>query len=401
MDNFVLFKNATVFTPIVRLEDYYVIVQNEKILKLGRMKDLGFEEYSYSEVIDLNNDYCICPGFIDIHTHGALGIDLTLNSERMEEVSEYKSKNGVTMYLPTFLSELEGLKGHIEQLEKISDFIKKGSDYAIPFGVNMETPYLSPKCGMQKGEYNFPPTVENNKALLKAAKGCIKIITIAPEVDGGIDAINFFNMNGVITGLGHSLAGIELIEEAINNGANLATHLYNGTYQVPASELGVIPASLNEYLAVRDDIWAEAIVDFKGAHINPTIMKLFLKAKGVDKLILVTDNLFCAGLEDNEVILPDGRTIHKDHDVYRLEEGHLGGSGYKLNGAVRNLRKHTGLELIDCIKTVTKNPSELLNMQNKVGHIRTGLDANLTIINDNVDVFLTMIGGKICFNRLK
>ncbi len=401
MDSFILFKNATVFTPVVRMEDYYVIVQNEKILKLGRMKDLRAEEYNYSRVIDLNNDYNICPGFIDIHTHGALGIDLTLNSERMEEVSEHKSKNGVTMYLPTFLSELEGLKGHTEQLEKISDFIKKGSDYAVPFGVNMETPYLSPKCGMQKGEYNFPPTVENNEALLKAAKGCIKIITIAPEIDGGIDAINFFNMNGVITGLGHSLTGIELMEEAINNGANLATHLFNGTYQVPAAEPGVIPARLNEYLAVRDDIWAEAIVDSKGAHINPTIMKLFLKAKGVDKLILVTDNLFCAGLEDDEVILPDGRTIYKDNDVYRLEEGHLGGSGYKLNGALKNLRKHTGLALIDCIKTVTKNPSELLNMQNKVGHIRTGLDANLTIINDNVDIFLTMVGGKICFNRFE
>lgn len=400
MDNFVLFKNATVFTPILKLENYFVIVQNERILKLGRMEDLESEKYRFSKVIDLSNNYYICPGFIDIHTHGALGIDLTLNSERMEEVSEFKSKNGVTMYLPTFLSELEGLKGHIEQLEKISDFISKGSNYSIPFGVNLETPYLSPKCGMQKGEYNFPPTVGNNKALLKAANDCIKIITIAPELDGAIDAINFFNMNGVITGLGHSITGIELIEKAINNGANLATHLYNGTYQVPASELGVMPASLNEYLAVRDDIWAEAIVDFRGAHINPTIMKLFLKAKGVDKLILVTDNLFCAGLEDDEIVLPDGRTIFKDYDVYRLKEGHLGGSGYQLNRAVGNLRKHTGLGLIDCIKTVTKNPSELLNMQNKVGYIRTGLDANLTIINDNVDVFLTMIGGKICFNRL-
>lgn len=396
-----LFKNAIVFTPVTELKNYYLIVENEKILKLGRMDEVESEKYKFDKVIDLDNRYFLCPGFIDIHTHGALGIDLTLNSERMEEVSKFKCKNGVTMYLPTFLSELEGLKGHVDQLEKISNFISKGSDYSIPFGINLETPYLSPKCGMQKGEYNFPPTEENNKALIDAANGYLKIITIAPELDGAIGAINYFNMNGIITGLGHSLGGIDLMEKAINNGANLATHLFNGTYQVPASELGVIPASLNEYLAVRDDIWAEAIVDFNGAHINPTIMRLFLKAKGVDKLILITDNLFCAGLEDKEIVLPDGRTIYKDYDVYRLKEGdHLGGSGYQLNGAVRNLRKHTGLGLIDCIKAVTKNPAELLNIQNKVGYIRTGMDANLTIINENVDVFLTMVGGKICFDKL-
>lgn len=400
MSNYLLFKNANVFTPIIELKNYFLILENEKILKLGRMEELDNEKFNFNEIIDLKNNYYICPGFIDIHMHGALGIDLTLNSERIDEVSKYKAKTGVTMYLPTFLSELRGIDEHVLQLEKIANFIERRSNYAIPIGINLETPYLSPECGMQKGEYNFPPTKENNERLIKAAKGYLKIITIAPELDGAIDAINYFNMNGIITGLGHSLGGIDLMEKAINNGANLATHLFNGTYQIPAKEHGVIPASLNEYLAVRDDIWAEAIVDYNGAHINPTIMKLFLKAKGVDKLIIITDNLFCAGLEDKEIVLPDGRTIYKDYDVYRLEEGHLGGSGYQLNEAVRNLRKNTGLDLINCVKTVTKNPAELLNIQDKVGYVRTGLDANLTVINKDVDIFMTMVKGKICFNNI-
>ena len=395
-----LIKNAKILTPDVEHKNYFLITLDDKIFKLGRMEEFE-EDDSFERVIDLENNYYICPGFIDIHTHGALGIDVTTQPERLSEISAYKSRNGVTMYLPTLMSVLNSLDEHTDQLQKLSKAIEKDKSYAKPLGINLETPYLSPECGMQQGKFNFPPTAKNNRALIEAAKGYLKIITIAPEIDGGIEAINFFNRQGIITGLGHSLSEIDLIEEAIDNGANLATHLYNGTYQKPARELGVIPASLNEYLAVRDDVWAEAISDYNGAHINPTIMKLLVKAKGFDKLIIITDNLFCTGLEDEKIKLADGRMLYKDYDVYRLENGHLGGSGYKLNHAVRNLRKNTGVQLIDGIKTITKNPAELLKIDHKVGSVRTGLNADLTVIDDDLEVYLTMVDGKICFEGLK
>ncbi len=194
------------------------------------------------------------------------------------------------------------------------------------------------------------------------------------------------------------MASPEQIEPAIERGANLATHLLNGTYPLSAGEPGVVPVGLNEYLMVSDDVYAEVIVDKNGAHVHPVMLNILYRCKGIDRLILVTDSMFTAGLGEGDYNLSDGRTIHCDGWVNRLDDGHLTGSAMELNRSVDSFIRQTSVGFQEAIKTVTVNPARLLGISQETGTIETGKKANLTVVNEDMDVFLTIVEGSIVYS---
>jgi N-acetylglucosamine-6-phosphate deacetylase len=264
----------------------------------------------------------------------------------------------------------------------------------------MEAPFLHPKLGAHSGKFDIEPGPQAIETLLAHGKGCIRIMTIAPELPGAIECITALRARSVIPSIGHSLAEPSLLDRAIDRGASLATHLLNGTFPLSAREPGVVPVGLNEYLLVRDDVWAEFISDTDGAHIHPVVMKILLRCKGLDRLILVTDSMFTAGMPSGTYLLPDGRTIRSDGSVNRLPDGHLTGSAMRMNRALESLVRHTGLPLLDALRTATVNPARLLGLETVTGSIQAGLRADLAVIDDSLDVRMTVVGGSIAYDRL-
>ncbi len=399
VEKLTLLKNITLITPYEQIEDGFLIINNDRILTLGNENELGSFSFNFKDIIDLKG-YIAVPGFIDIHTHGGAKIDITTQPEKLDELSKFKSTTGVAYYLPTTWSEI-AFKDLMNSLEIIAEGILKTSEPvgSIPIGVNMEAPFLYPGLGAHKGDFDVNPDKEKVKEILNRGKGCVKIINIAPELEGALDAITLFNNSGVISSIGHSIAEPDTLALAIERGANLATHLLNGTYPPSATEKGVVPVGLNEYLMIRDDVYAEAIVDHHGAHIHPIMLEILCRCKGINNIILITDSMFTAGLDPGNYQLSDGRTIHCDGYVNRLPDQHLTGSSMNLNKCLSSFIRQMDLPLTNAVKTVTVNPARLLGIEKEVGMLQAGKKANITIVNEHLDVYMTIVHGKIVYRE--
>ena len=407
-DDALLFTNARILTPFRELPGAYLLVVNGKIRELGRMRDLPAARPAGARALDLSG-LALVPGLIDIHTHGGYGIDISAHPERVQELSIKKASEGVTGYLPTFFSTLP-FDGLLEALDRLTTLIGPANPEgrweaasapgATVIGINMEAPFLHPKLGAHSGKFDIEPSPQAIETLLSHGKGLIRIMTIAPELPGAIECITALRARAVIPSIGHSLAEPPLLARAVDCGAHLATHLLNGTFPLSAREPGVVPVGLNEYLLVRDDVWAEFISDTDGAHIHPVVMQILLRCKGVDRLILVTDSMFTAGLPPGPYNLPDGRTIRSDGSVNRLPDGHLTGSAMRMNLSLGSCVRHTGLPLRDALRTATVNPARLLGLETLTGSIQAGLRADLAVIDDACEVQMTVVGGSVAYDRL-
>jgi N-acetylglucosamine-6-phosphate deacetylase len=399
MDNGpILLRNLKIITPHEEIGHGFIILWGDKIFSVG--EGSGYRNFwlTYRNEIDLEGLVAI-PGLIDIHTHGGGGIDVTSNPEGIGKLSKHKAKGGVSHYLPTLWSQLP-FEDLLKSLEKISEYIVRGKKRtgSIPLGVNMEAPFLHPGIGAHPGKFDINPEKEKVERILECGKGTVKIVNIAPELRGALEAISLLTRRGVISSLGHSMASPEQIEPAIERGANLATHLLNGTYPLSAREPGVVPVGLNEYLMIRDEVYAEVIVDHDGAHVHPVMLNILYRCKGIDRLILVTDSMFTAGLGEGDYDLADGRGIHCDGWVNRLDDGHLTGSAMELNRSVKSFMGQTSVGFGDAIKTVTVNPARLLGIERETGTIETGKKASLAVVNEDMDVYLTIVEGNIVYS---
>jgi N-acetylglucosamine-6-phosphate deacetylase len=394
----ILLKNLKIITPHEEIGQGFIVLWGDRIFSVG--EGSGYRNFwlTYRNEIDLEGLVAI-PGLIDIHTHGGGGIDITSNPESLGKLSKHKAQGGVSHYLPTLWSQLP-FEDLLKSLERISEHIVRGKKKtgSIPVGVNMEAPFLAPNIGAQPVEFDINPTEDRVERILECGKGTVKIVNIAPELGGALEAISLLTRRGVVSSLGHSMASPEQIEPAIERGATLATHLLNGTYPVSAQEPGVVPVGLNEYLMIRDEVYAEVIVDRGGAHVHPVMLNILYRCKGIDRLILVTDSMFTAGLGEGDYKLSDGRGIHCDGWVNRLDDGHLTGSAMELNRTVGSFMEQTSVGFGEAIKAVTVNPARLLGIAGETGTIETGKKANLAVVNEDMDVFLTIIEGNVVYS---
>lgn len=340
----------------------------------------------------------IAPGLIDIQINGYMGVDFTgedLDIKGVQKVTKALWKEGVTSYLPTvityehdrFLTNFAVLAAAIED-EEIR--------WSIP-GFHLEGPYLSPVQGFRGAhleKYIRPPDWEEFLQYQKAAGNNIKMITVAPEIEGAIPFIQKLSEMGVCVSLGHHNGSAEDIREAVDAGASLSTHLGNGCANMINRHHNPIWPQLAE-----DRLSITIIAD--GYHLTEEEIKTFYKVKGVENTILVSDALDLAGLEPGEYVRGE-RTVLLTPNVIKFPaENVLAGAASPIRICVGNMMRVTGCSLKETIQMASTNPAKLLNLDN-VGEIKPGKLANLilfTIENGEIIIQKTIVAGKIVYSQ--
>lgn len=335
------------------------------------------------EIIDANGGY-VSPGLIDIHSHGYLGADVADgDADGIYTMANGIMKNGVTSYCPTTMTvsmdEINAALNVIRSLKEKS----KGWDGAEILGVNLEGPFINPsKKGAQPEIHIKRPDA---KFIIDNAD-IIKLATIAPEVDGGLETIKEVRENcDVVMSIGHTDATFEQALDGINAGASNVTHLFNAQTPLLHRNPGVVGAAL------QTDVTTELIADT--FHVHKGLYELLARVKG-DKLVLITDCNRAGGMPDGEYSL-GGQPIFVKGIQCLLEDGTIAGSVLKLNNAVKNFRDNSSLPFWKVVAQASLNPAKAIGVDDKKGSLESGKDADIIITDDDFNVLKTIIRGEI------
>jgi len=380
--------NGRIITPFRILEGAAICIQDGKIVDIKDKKDL--DSADKENVIDAS-DKNIVPGFIDIHMHGGGGFDaMDGNAEAIKKIASAHSRFGTTAFLPTTMTM--GRDKIIQALKGIRKAFEEGDAVVEILGVHMEGPYINvSKKGAQKEEDIKKASIEEFLEFEKISGNLIRIITMAPEIPGALDFIRTLHEKGIIVSIGHTDATYEEVQESIRAGASHVTHTFNAMSGLNHRKPGVVGAALTS-----PELIIEMIAD--GVHIHPAVMKILVRAKGTEKVILVTDAMRAAGMPEGlyelggqEVIVADGRA--------RLKNGTIAGSVLTLDKAVRNVVNLLGLSLSEAVKMATINPARRLGVEDRKGSIEIGKDADIVILNNKLGVDLTIAKGRIVYKK--
>lgn len=347
--------------------------------------------YSYGTKVvdqDFNNDR-IVPGFIDIHIHGGFGYDSNIpDPEGLRMLQSRLVEEGVTSFLPTTVTQSEEVL--TKALENIASVYEDQAKGASILGVHFEGPYLNMDFkGAQPGEHIVKPTVEQFKHFQNAAKGLIKVITMATEEDEDFALTHYLNETGVVVSLGHTGATYEEALLGFANGVKSITHVYNGMSRYHHRDVNVQGASLRVH-----DVFGEIIVD--GNHSHFASVNNYMTAKGKDRVILITDSLLAKGSPAGSEFIFGGHPIKVlDSGAAWLMDGDsLAGSTLRMNRGVQNIIEEVGLDWEYAVNASSLNPARLLRVDDHKGYLKAGYDADFTVLNDDFDVVSTFVAGE-------
>lgn len=349
-----IYKNALINGEITDIE-----VCDGKIKSIEKTDADGF---------DLGGK-CVYPGLVDIHTHGCVGYD-TMDGDGLCEMSEYLAKNGITSWLPTTMTvSMEKIKSVVN-----ADLPKDCG--AEIMGFHMEGPYISPKRkGAQNEKYIKAPDIDEFEELRN-----IKKVTIAPELDGSID---FIKKCDAVVSLGHTDADFECAKDAFRAGAKCLTHTFNAMPALHHRDPGPIGA------AVECDGYVEVICD--GLHIHKSVITMLYRTFGADRMVLISDSMRATGLCDGEYEF-GGQTITVKNAVARTQDGAIAGSTTNLMGCVKKAIEF-GIPTEDAFRMASETPAKLINV--KKGRLLPGYDADFIVVDDNLNIIRTVVGGKL------
>jgi N-acetylglucosamine-6-phosphate deacetylase len=398
-----ILKNGIILTPSEQFRNRILFLKHGKIEKIIHKQEFDkyTEDYIKSyNIIDVNGNY-ISPGFIDIHTHGANNVDAV--KDNIETMGELKVRYGTTGFLPTlWTAEFDRM---ITACRRITESMGKKRQGSRILGINSEGPYLNPNLGAQKRELVKIPKYEDYKRLFEASEGNLKIMTIAPELEGADGLIRYLRQNNVVISIGHTDIKREKVNYALNLGITLITHMFDAMGESIRGEPGTKALGLQEELLISDDLMSEVISDKNGVHVKPTWLNILVRCKGVNNIILITDSMNMTGAPPGKYYLQDGRAviIKEGEDIVRLAEGGLkgglAGSVMTMDMAIRNIINHTGVSIKDAVRMASYNPSRVIKMHARKGEIKEGMDADIAVFDKNINVKLTIVEGEIAYNN--
>ncbi len=360
-----------------------VLIEDSRIIGLQ-------PENSYPDeaaVIDADGGMVV-PGFIDIHVHGGGGhnfMDATPDS--IQGMSRFLALHGVTSFLPTTSSAPTDLI--LASIQSAAEFQRAPQKGARIVGVHLEGPYLSlTHPGAHQVKYIRPADpVEYTKFF---AWDNIQLISLAPEIPENLELLKYARSRGASVAVGHSGASYEEVRAAVDLGLNQACHTFNGMGGMHHRQPGTAGAVL-----ALDEIYAQIIMDL--VHVHPAVVKLLVKAKGVERTILITDALHAAGLPEGEYEIL-GQTITVSGGVAFLTYGNsLAGSILTMDKAVQNAMQATGYSLSKVLPMATSTPATSLGLGDELGSILPGYTADLLVLNQNFKVRLTMVQGQVVY----
>jgi len=388
-----LIKNAEIYLENEVLTNGFLLVHEEKIIEIGKMEDLKNCIFNNIDTINLKDGEKVIPGFVDVHIHGAGGADtMDGTTKALHTMAVHLPREGTTSFLATTITQSE---------EKILNALQNAAAYqknnnkigkAEVIGIHLEGPFINPeKKGAQPEEFIIEPNIEVFQEWQKVANGTIKIVTVAPEMPNGLAFIKYLADQGITASIGHSNSTYALVKEAAAAGATQVTHLFNGMRGLHHREPGTAGAAL-----LIDELKVELIAD--GIHICPEMLQFILKTKGSHGALLITDAMRAKCLKSGHYELGGQPVIVADGKV-TLEDGTLAGSILKMIDSVKNIKTFTNLTLHEIVKMASSTPAKQIHIFNRKGSIAVGKDADLIILNKDIEIEKTFCRGKLAYSK--
>ncbi len=373
-----------VYTPFDAVIDGVILIESGKISYVGKREAIDLTGYTEIDA----SDRIIFPGLIDLQVNGAGGVMYNdADDNDLVQISKATASTGVTSLLATVLTD----KGEnlIKKVAQISKFIEKGKKPGSEvIGIHLEGPYLNPKKrGAHSKDYLESPDIAHFQKIEKSAKGNLKIVSLAPELPNALELIKYIKSKGIRCSLAHTQASFDDVIEAIHAGLDMATHLYNAMGGLDSREPGTVGAVLSS-----DAMSFGVICD--GKHVHPMSLKVALRARGLEKVFMVTDAVSPLGTSMTSYKLYGIDVVIQDGGCY-TQDGILAGSATPLLTGVKNGVELVGLPIQDAIRLATANPARESGIFHKKGSIEVGKDADIVICKKDFTLENVFIKGSL------
>ncbi len=380
-----LLKGGRVVLPGGVEEGASVLVERGRVARVG-----GSGAEADAAVLDLDG-LTVYPGFIDVHIHGSVGVDtLDATADDLHRVARFLAAEGVTGWLPTLVPAPEDdYRRAVSAIKQLMSEQDGRTPAALALGVHYEGPFVNERqCGALRTEYfrRYTSQRELEGLATIALEGAAHMMTLAPEVEGGVALVEELTRRGWVVSVGHTRAAVELLEQARAAGARHMTHFLNAMPQLHHREPGPVGFGLT-----RDDVTVDLIAD--GVHCDPLMLSLVVRCKTPGGVSLISDAVAPAGLGDGDYRLW-GETIRVERGRTRNERGSIAGSVATLAGAARMFAS-LGHPEHDIARMASLNPARLLGLARDRGSIEEGKRADLTALDARGRVRLTLVAGRV------
>nr|WP_297939421.1 N-acetylglucosamine-6-phosphate deacetylase [uncultured Lachnoclostridium sp.] len=374
-------RNARLYTEDCKFHKGNLMIEGERIGHISTCEE------DADEIMDAEGCYVI-PGLIDLHFHGCAGVDFSDGTvESIEKIIQYERENGITTICPATMTLPE------EQLKRIAKSVREYKEkHPASLGLagfNLEGPFINPlKNGVQSTDSCMLPDVELFEQLQDISNHAIKLVTVAPELEGAEAFIRKASESTVVS-VGHSLADYQTASESFALGASHVTHLYNGMREWKHREPGIVGAS-----ADCSKVFVELICD--GNHLHPSVIRNTWKQYGKERIVMISDSTMAAGLSDGEYTLGGSKVICKEKRV-TTNEGVLAGSASNLMECMQYVVRNVNLPLEEVVKCATINPAKVLKIDKNYGSLNCGKYANILILDEGCELRSIIYLGKYLF----
>ena len=359
----------------------------EKVIRIVKPDEVEQWKKKADELID-GLGYDLLPGYIDVHVHGGYGYDFLEEPEKyLEAFSENALREGCTAYLASLVCASQ--EKLINAMRKYTDLKQQG---AKCLGIHMEGPFINPEQKAVMDPENIRlPDPEEFRAMISASNGNIRTMTIAPEMNGAMELIEYGTKNGVNMMLGHSNATSQQAIKAQEIGAFGITHLYNAMSQHSHRDPGLVTAAL-----LDDSLVCELICD--GFHVAPDVIRATIKHIG-KRIALITDASLMRGLPDGDYVFSTYE-VHKEGIKAQVKTtGRIAGSVVGMDDVCRNVCVFTDCSLNDIVRMASMNPAMIAGCQSSKGRLKKGYDADMILLDENMNVMSTYVSGKCLYMK--
>jgi N-acetylglucosamine-6-phosphate deacetylase len=379
---------SRILTPQEEIDDGVIIVEGTQITAVGHRDEIRVPPGATDFVA---TGLTVVPGFVDLHIHGAGGHDVMEADPRaLDRIASTVARNGTTSIVATTVTapvedtcrSLEGIARYIRSREQETPVDRLAADIV---GIHLEGPFISSaRCGVHPPAEILAPSIEVLGKFLTASDRLVKILTLAPELPGAIELIEFAVAAGLVVGMGHTDADYDQARAAIRAGARHSVHTYNAMRPFTHRDPGILGAIMTD-----PDVTAEIIAD--GVHVAPAAIQVLMGAKGFDAVLLVSDGMAATGMPDGSYRLGNFEVSVRG-GVARNGEGKLAGSTLTLDFAIRHAVSY-GVPLSDAVRMATILPARRLGLAGKKGVIAPGADADIVALTPDLRVAAVMTRG--------